>query len=292
MAPLGSLAPRLARLVLGAALILAAAATAVTIVPDQLEPSPGDRQVLGEEIRWWTPEDGWREGVRTRTLTVLDSPEGLQLDEAISGPHSPRGASFQLPISEDLRLRTESALHAGFPPTPYFATLADNVHLAVPWQDGAGTAAGAVDNMTRSGIGEVGGLATVTYRAHHADQFFVEDEGSGQVWFRAVQRTVEVEPISGTVLDHTTHEVIWRAETGALGDLPVLSTLERDLLGREKVWEATLHLTPAAQAQQADRAAEQRSTYHRNLFLAGAPLLALGELLVWRGIVGPGRREP
>lgn len=283
------LALRAGQILLGILLVAGAGALAFAIVPQSLGPQPGAEHTTEEEIRYWSPDDGWQQATRTDRVRLAQVGEELRFEQTVEGPHSPRGDRFTFTIGEDYELTEEEGLRTGFPPTPYLREAPRNVYLAVPWELEEGVSAGAHDNLTLTGTAERGDLELLVYEAYHGNQFFHPEDGL--TWYRAVERTVYVEPVTGTVVDHQTHEVLWKETYPTVEGIAVPWTVQKPLVEREKVWEA--HVSPSAESQ-ADRveaAEDRRSSYHWRMIAAGLPTLILGEVLIWRGAVGHGTKE-
>lgn len=275
---------RAGQILLGALLIAGAGALAFAVVPQSLGPQAGQEHAVTEAIRYWTPEDGWQEATRTDHVQVTEAGQALRFEQTVDGPHSPRGDSFAFTIQEDYELADEQGLRASFPPTPYLRDPPSRVYLAVPWELEDGAFAGAHDNLTLVETTERQGTELLVYEAYHGRQFFHPEDGL--TWYRAVERTVLVEPLTGTIVDHDTHEVLWKETYPTVEGLPIPWAIQKPLLEREKVWEAHVSVTPESQADRLETAEDRRDGYHWQMIAAGLPTLLLGEVLIWRGAVG------
>lgn len=278
------LAFRAGQILMGTLLIAGAGALAFAIVPQSLGAEPGQEHTVEEAIRYWTPEDGWQQATRTERVRVDEAGDGLRFEQTVDGPHSPRGDRFAFAIGEDYELTDEEGLRTGFPPTPYLREAPRNVYLAVPWELEQGAYAGAHDNLTLIDTTQRQGLEVLVYEAYHGRQFFHPMDGL--TWYRAVDRTVYVEPLTGTVVDHQTHEILWKETYPIIEGIPAPWSVQKPLIEREKVWEA--HVSPSAesQAERIEAAEDRRSGYHWRMIAVGLPTLLLGEVLIWRATAG------
>lgn len=263
---------------IGVALIAGSAYVVFGVLSSGVGAQAGESQAVTEEIRYWTPDDGWSEGLRERTSRFVEADEHLTLDENLGSTHSPRGASFRLAVDQWLRVQGEPGVTAGFPPTPLFDSPPDTVYVAVPWAQSGRAKVGAFDAFHRTGVTEQEGLDLVRYHARHSSQFFVHEE---KIWYRASVRTALVEPATGTVVEYSDHETLWTEP------LPLLGTAHRVhelTTARERVWEAQVDTTPATEQKLLEKAKGERTEQLKDLLSYGLPGLAAGELMLWAAI--------
>lgn len=270
--------------VAGLALVAASAYVVFHVLPSNQTAQPGEEVRIDERFRAWTPEEGWTEGLRTRTVAVVDDPAGLALRERVEGAASPRGASFSLPVDGALNVEGEPAVRAGFPATPLFGEPRETVYLAVPWADDGHAAVGAIDTFHRSDVVDRDGTGLVEYNARHVAQFFVHDD---KIWYRATARTVLVEPLTGDVVDYDRHETLW-IEPMPVEGLP--HGVHELTTERERVWEAHVEPTATAQAALLERAQHHRAERLEELAAVGLPILGLGDVFLWAAIAARPRR--
>lgn len=280
----GGLLVRGFALILGAVLVAGSALAIAHEAVDRLNPEPGDQQQVTERVSYWTDDAGAGQTLRPRTTSVQDSGGRLQLIDRVEGVHSPRGDRFPLQLEERFGLADKEGGFAAFPPTPRWQEPPEMVHLGVPWRTADGVQVPLFDSFHRLHEVERDGLTLVKYKANEPNQFFVE---SDTVWFRNVERTVLVEPVTGTVVDYRAHETIWEAPRESSGPLGLFGTAREN---REKVWEATVEPTPASQQALAERAEHQLSAQLEAFAWTGGPLLAVGELAMAAAMLGRPRR--
>lgn len=282
-----SMAPWLGRaalLAVGLVLVATAAYVVVHVDPGQLPTEADQPRSVTEHATTWTPDRGRQETLRQRTTVADASDDGLVHRESIDAPASPRGHRFQLPLDDRLEVDHEPGARVTFPPTPLFDAPPETVHLAVPWADEGPDPVGALDTFRRMDTVEQDGVTLVRYHARHSAQFFVHEE---TVWFRQTNRTALVEPVTGAVVDYRDHETLW---TKPMRSNPLIGNLLNDLTTREKVWEATVEPTEAAQAQLFEQAMTARSEHLRSLATTALAALAAGEMLLWAALAGRPRR--
>lgn len=269
---------------LGALLVLGSAYAVFRIAPEDLGPKPGAHASVTETVDYWTPKQGDQEALRPVSATVRDSGANLTWVQKLQGPHSPRGGQFALELAEGYELAEDPGADVTFPPTPLWEKPPEIVYLGVPWQTEDGVQLGAFDDFYRLHEVRRDGVTLVKYEAREPNQFFISGD---TIWFRSIHRVAFVEPVSGTVVDYRDHETLWRASR----DRPtLLQELEPPSQSREKVWEATVEPTPASSQQLLRQAEQHRAEHLEDLLVAGMPLLAAGEVLMWGALVGRPRR--
>lgn len=280
----GSLARRAVLLVLGLALVAGAAYLVFHVLPAGMQVTEGPATTVSERVSYWTPEEGRQEAIRSRSARIVEVSDGLALKERLGAAHSPRGRSFQLAINASGLVEGEPGVRVRFPTTPLFGEAPRKVHLGVPWTTDDGTAIGAIDTFHREGTVEEDGIRLVRYKAREPSQFFVTD---GTIWYRAAQRTVLVEPVTGDVVDYRTHEVLWREPEPQ----PFVPHRVHELTTeKRKVWEATVEPTEASAQALLQQAAAARAEHLEDLLVVGLPVLGAGEVLLWGALAARPRR--
>lgn len=273
-----SIRRRLILFTVGVLLVAGSAYVVFGVLPAGVGAQAGESRAVTEEVRYWTPDDGWNEELRERTSRLVDVDEQLTLDENVDSAASPRGASFRLPVDQRLRVQGEPGVTAGFPPTPFFESPPETVHVAVPWAQSGRAKVGAFDTFYRTDVTERDGLELVRYQARHSSQFFVHEE---KIWYRASVRTALVEPASGTVVEYSDHETLWTEPLPLLGTAHKVHELTTE---RERVWEAQVDSTPATEQKLLEEAKAERAEQLKDLLSYGLPGLAAGELMLWAAI--------
>jgi hypothetical protein len=264
----------------GAALLAASAYAVFALLPASLGPEPGSERAVTESVEYWTPEEGHETVLRPRTDAVHEGSGGLELVRTFAGPHSPRGGEFRVGLDQGWRLAEEPSAHAAFPATPPWEKPPETVYVGVPWQTDRGLQLALFDDFRRLHEVEDHGLDLVKYKADEPSQFLVDDDVA---WFRSVQRTALVEPISGTVVDYREEETIWRT---SLEGPELLRDVRPPSDQREKVWEATIEPTPAGTQRLAEHAEEARADELRELAAYALPAVLASEALMAAGLVG------
>ncbi len=252
------------------------------VLPEGFSPGvEGGSVTVEETAETWTPEEGWREDVRRTSVSVVEDGEGFLLTERVSNAASPRGTVFEVPVLDDLRLVEEPRARLGFPAVGFFQGPVETVHLAVPWENEGADTVHLFDRFDRVGVVERGGVSLVEYHARHGNQALLHD---GEIWFRQADRTVWVEPVTGVVVDYEESEALWSEPYR--GGNPLLGSLLQGLEGKEKQWEATVAPTPAASAALLEEAKEKRADHALELGAWALPVLVVGQVLMFAGLVG------
>lgn len=277
----GSLVRRLLVFGLGLALVASAVILTFYVMPEAFSARTEESLTVRETASTWTPEAGWREEVRRTSVDMVESGEGFVVEERVSNAASPRGSVFEVPVFEDLRLVEEPRARMGFPAVGFFQAPMETVHLAVPWEAEGSDTVHLYDRFDRVGVDERGGVSLVEYNARHGSQALLHD---GEIWFRQVDRTVWVEPVTGMVVDYVEEEALW-SEPYRGGD-PLLGSVLQDLEGgKEKRWEATVAPTPAASSSLLESAKEERMMLALESGGWSVPVFVIGQALMFSGLV-------
>lgn len=268
----------------GVALVAVAAFAVFEVTPEDLNPEPGEQARVTETVDYWTPRSGDQQALRPRTATIEPQGDGFAFVEQIQGVHSPRGDRFALALSDRLELAEEPGAVAAFPPTPLWSEPPEIVYLAVPWETPEGVEVGAFDDFHRLREVPREGMTLVEYKAREPNQFFLTD---GTVWFRSIDRTALVDPVSGTVVDYREHEILWKADAERPA---LLNRIDPPRTNREKVWEATVEPTPSSVQALAAQAEEQRDAMLEQALVSGGVPLAFAWVAMGAGLAGWPRR--
>lgn len=255
----------------GVGAVLGAALFVLALAPTTVSAEDGLERAYKEEVRYWTPSDGWQVATRTRTFVLDDTPAGGELREAIEGPHGPRGDSFRLHTDADGVVVEEPGVRVAFPPSPPPFDPFSAVHLGVPWERSGASAVAAIDSFERVGTAERHGLRVTVYEARHVGQFYVTGETA---WFRSTARVAFVEPLTGRVVDYEDHETLWRKHVPSERPLSLLPSLFE---APERVWDLHAEPTEETRAAMAEDAKRARTDYFARLAAGGLPLLLVGE---------------
>lgn len=266
---------------LGVALVAAAVFLVFYVMPGSFAGDVEASVTVAETAKTWTPEEGWREEVRRTSVDVTASGEGFVLRERVSNAASPRGSMFEVPVFEDLRLVEEPRARLGFPAVGFFQEPLEAVHFAVPWEGEEADTVHLYDRFERMGVVERGGVSLVEYHARHGSQALLQD---GEIWFRQADRTVWVEPVTGTVVDYEESEALWSEPYQ--GDDPLLGSFLQGLEGKEKRWEATVAPTPAASSSLLESAKEERVRLALESGGWSVPVFVIGQALMFCALVG------
>ncbi len=255
------------------------------VVPSELSPKAHRGEPVSEQARTWTPEQGWSEQIRRSSAEVVEEGEDLVFEKRVSNAHSPRGAVFEVPVEEDLRLVEEPGARMAFPAVGFFEEPAETVFLAVPWSGQGEDTVRVFDRFEWVAVDEREGLTLVEYHARHGSQALLHGD---HIWFRQAERSVLVEPVTGSIVDYEEAEALW-SEPYEAGD-PRFGFLLQGLQEREKVWEASVSPSPAAQQALVEEAKQARNDHALELAWTGGPVFVAGQALLFAGLAGWPRR--